>query len=135
MTTQTRWIEQRPLKGERCRRRNDAGRYCNRLIAPEQREKGWTWDAECVREHHASRRAAAKTATPKAGPRKLSAKARRDEYSPIVARLEAEGVTTSDAQAAADVEVHERGICDPKSCPLHLAAKPTRSKPPVSAGS
>lgn len=64
MTAQTRWIEQRPPKGERCRRRNDAGRYCNRVIAPEQREKGWTWDAECVKEHHAAKRAEAKSSKP-----------------------------------------------------------------------
>lgn len=68
-----------------------------------------------------------------AKPKRLSAKAGRGQYSAIVARLEGEGATTSDAQAAADVEVHERGICDPKTCPLHLAAKPKRSKPPVSA--
>lgn len=73
---------------------------------------------------------ATKPATPTTRP---SAKARREEYAAIVARLEAEGATTSDAQAAADVEVHERGICDPKTCPLHLAAKAPRSKPPVSA--
>jgi hypothetical protein len=92
--------------------------------------KGWRkLDAE----YRAARVATATKPGPKASPGPLSAKARRDEYAAIVARIEAEGATTSDAQAAADVEVHERGICDPKSCQLHVAVKPRRGKPPVSA--
>jgi hypothetical protein len=78
--------------------------------------------------------AVAKAAKPKAEPKKLSAKARRDEYAAIVARLEAKGATTSDAQGAADVEVHDRGMCDPKTCSLHRISGRTSSKPPISDG-
>lgn len=59
-----RWIDTRPAKGERCRRRNEAGAYCNREIGPEQRAKGWTWDADCVKEHHAAKRAEVKSSKP-----------------------------------------------------------------------
>lgn len=88
-------------------------------------------------EYSAARVATATKPRPKAASsRPLSAKARRDEYAAIVARIEAEGATTSDAQAAADVEVHERGICDPKACSIHRAAQAkVVSEPPVSGGS
>jgi hypothetical protein len=93
---------------------------------------GWRKRFNEVRAERRTRCEAAKAAKPKAvssatNPllrKRVSAKARRDEYAAIVARLEAEGATTSDAQAGADVEVHERGMCDTKTCPLHLAAKP-----------
>jgi hypothetical protein len=81
-------------------------------------------------------RSRAKDAKPKAQPKKerVSAKARNDVYTAIVARPEAEGATTSDAQGAADVEVHNRGLCDPKNCSLHRISGRTFSKPPISDG-
>jgi hypothetical protein len=82
---------------------------------------GWRKRFNEVRAARRAEREAAKAeaARSQSTRKKVSAKARRDEYAAIVARLEAEGATTSDAQAAADVELHERGMCDRKTCPLH----------------
>ncbi len=82
--------------------------------------KGWR---KMLAAQRVARRTQREGAKAKTAPKKLSAKARRDEYAAIVARLEAEGATTSDAQGAADVELHERGLCEPKTCPLHRPAR------------
>lgn len=71
--SQQRWISERPEKGVRCRRRNEAGEYCNRSIDPEHRAKGWQWDADCVKEVHAQKRAEAKASAP-AKPKKAAIK-------------------------------------------------------------
>jgi hypothetical protein len=62
-TTTKRWIDTRPERGVRCRRRNPEGQFCNRELEEDVRGR-WEWDRVCVAEHRAAKAAERKASTP-----------------------------------------------------------------------